>query len=141
MVALAGPPAATRAREIDFGSEDDYLLAQQIRDPAIETVDEQTSGFSPGSGRTVRPDDESFGDRVRERWQNVRDPAIETVDEMTRKKKDGDKKDGAKKDEKKDGKKDKEKEKKKEEWYDNSSVRLKHGLLVRTPCRAGTYAQ
>jgi len=122
MLALAGPPAGIWAREVDLGSEDDYLLAQQIRDPAIETVDEQTRGFSPGSGRSVSPDNESFGDRVRERWQNVRDPAIETVDEMTRKKKDGDKKDD-KKDEKKDGKKDKEKEKKKEEWYDKINFR------------------
>ena len=103
------PPVEFEIDDVDF--ESDLRLAQQIRDPAIETVDEQTRGFSPGSGRTVSPDDESFGDRVRERWQNVRDPAIETVDEMTRKKKDDDKKDGDKKDDKKDDKKEKEKNK------------------------------
>lgn len=96
---------------VDFAPES--LLARQIRDPAIETVDELSRGASGGSGRTVSPRDESFGDKVRDRWQNIRDPAIETVDEMTR--------DTGKKDEKKDGKK--KDEKKKEEWYDKLNIR------------------
>lgn len=59
-------------------------LASQIQDPAVETVDEQTRNPGRGSGRTVGPGDESFGEALRQRWNAVQDPAIETVDEQTR---------------------------------------------------------
>jgi hypothetical protein len=86
----------------------DLLLAQQIQDPAIETVDEMTRrGSGGGSGGGDRS---SLGEQVRERWDKIRDPAIETVDEQTRKKDDKDKKDD-------------KKEKKKKEWYDRINIR------------------
>lgn len=58
-------------------------LASQIQDPAIETVDEQTRGFSPGGGREGGSGSQSLGEAVRQRWNNIQDPAIETVDEQT----------------------------------------------------------
>jgi hypothetical protein len=72
------------------------LLAQQIQDPAIETVDEMTRRGSGGGGG-------SLGEQVRERWDKIRDPAIETVDEQTRKVD--------------------EKKEKKKEWYDRINIR------------------
>lgn len=113
-------PVRFDIEDADADFDSDLRLAQQIRDPAIETVDEQTRGASPGSGRTVSPGDESFGGRVRDRWQNVRDPSIITVDEMTRQKKDEGKKDDKDKDK---DKKDDKKEEKKEEWYDKINLR------------------
>ena len=85
-----------------------HLLAQ-VRDPAIETVDELSRNPSRGSGRTVSPGDDAFGNRLQERWNNIQDPAIETVDELSRDK-------GKKDDKKKD-------EKKKDEWYDKINIR------------------
>jgi hypothetical protein len=77
----------------------------QIRDPAIETVDELSRNPAAGSGRTLAPTDESFGRRVQNRWDKVQDPAITTVDQLTRDK-------GAQKD-----------DKKKDEWYDKINIR------------------
>lgn len=74
----------------------------QIRDPAIETVDEQTRGAAPGSGRNASPGDESFGSAVQRRWSQIQDPAIKTVDQQTYSK----------------DKKDKEKE-----WYERINIR------------------
>ncbi len=48
----------------------------QIRDPAIETVDEQTASSGTQGGG-------SLGGTLRDRWDRIRDPAIETVDEQT----------------------------------------------------------
>ena len=59
-------------------------LASQIQDPAIETVDEQTRGFSPGGGREAGSGGQSLGETLRQRYNNIQDPAIETVDEQTR---------------------------------------------------------
>ena len=59
-------------------------LASQIQDPAVETVDEQTRGFSPGGGREADSGGQSLGEALRQRWNAVEDPAIETVDEQTR---------------------------------------------------------
>ena len=59
-------------------------LASQIQDPAIETVDEQTRGFSPGGGREADSGGQSLGEALRQRYNNIQDPAIETVDEQTR---------------------------------------------------------
>jgi len=59
-------------------------LASQIQDPAIETVDEQTRGFSPGGGREADSGGQSLGEAIRQRYNNIQDPAIETVDEQTR---------------------------------------------------------
>ena len=59
-------------------------LASQIQDPAIETVDEQTRGFSPGGGREAGSGGQSLGEALRQRYNNIQDPAIETVDEQTR---------------------------------------------------------
>ena len=85
--------------DFDFG----HALAQ-IRDPAIETVDELSRNPSSGSGRTISPGDDALGNRLQERWNNIQDPAIETVDELSRDK----------------GKKD---DKKKDEWYDKINIR------------------
>jgi hypothetical protein len=98
-------PENTLVPPVDFDFEDAFA---QIRDPAIETVDELSRNPARGSGRSLAPDDESFGSRVQSRWDNIRDPAIETVDEMTRDK---------------GGKKDEKKEKKKDEWYDKINIR------------------
>lgn len=65
-------------------SRNPLRLVSQIQDPAIESVDEQTRNSARGSGRTVDPSDESFGDALRQRWNAVQDPAVETVDEQTR---------------------------------------------------------
>lgn len=94
---------------VDFDLEDAFA---QIRDPAIETVDELSRNPGAGSGRTLAPDDESFGRRMQDRWDKVRDPAIETVDELTRDT-------GGKKGEKGE----KKDEKKKDEWYDKINIR------------------
>ena len=59
-------------------------LASQIQDPAIETVDEQTRGFSPGGGREGGSSGQTLGEAIRQRYNNIQDPAIETVDEQTR---------------------------------------------------------
>ena len=59
-------------------------LASQIQDPAIEAVDEQTRGFSPGGGREADSGGQSLGEALRQRYNNIQDPAIETVDEQTR---------------------------------------------------------
>jgi hypothetical protein len=75
----------------------------QIRDPAIETVDEQTRGPRSGGGGTAGSGGDSVGSSLRDRWDKIRDPAIETVDEQTRKV-------------------DEEKEKKKE-WYERINIR------------------
>lgn len=101
-------PENTLVPSVDFDFAEAFA---QIRDPAVETVDELSRNPARGSGRSLAPDDESFGRRVQDRWDKVRDPAIETVDEMTRDK--GDKKD----------KKDDKKEKKKDEWYDKINIR------------------
>ncbi|NCX97680.1 MAG: hypothetical protein EBX35_03645, partial [Planctomycetia bacterium] len=65
---------------VDF---DPATMLAQIGDPAVETVDEMTAGASPGSGRAVSPDDESFARQLGRRFGNIQDPAIETVDEQT----------------------------------------------------------
>jgi hypothetical protein len=93
---------------VDFDFKDAFA---QIRDPAIETVDELSRNPAAGSGRTVAPDDEAFGRRIQNRWDRVQDPAITTVDQLTRDQ-------GGKKD-----KKDEKKEKKKDEWYDKINIR------------------
>lgn len=80
---------------VEFNPE--VILAQQIQDPAIETVDEQTGRAATGG------EPRSLGEEVRQRWDKIRDPAIETVDEQTRKV-------------------DEEKEKKKE-WYERINIR------------------
>jgi hypothetical protein len=64
----------------------------QIRDPAIETVDEQTRRSNSGGGRSSPPSDGSLGGTLQQRWDRIRDPAIETVDEQTHSKKKDDKK-------------------------------------------------
>lgn len=107
-------PENTLVPPVDFDFAEAFA---QIRDPAIETVDELSRNPDRGSGRSLAPDDESFGRRLQDRWDKVRDPAIETVDEMTRDQ-------GAKKEEKdKKDKKGEKKEKKKDEWYDKINIR------------------
>jgi hypothetical protein len=59
-------------------------LASQIQDPAIETVDEQTRGFSPGGGREGGSGGQSLGEAIRQRYKNIQDPAIDPLDEQTR---------------------------------------------------------
>ena len=119
VLALAAAPAAAELPEASvadvLGEADDLddlpvppvpfdldTAFAQIRDPAIETVDEQTRGAAPGSGRNASPSDESFGSAVQRRWSRIQDPAIKTVDQQTYSK----------------DKKDKDKE-----WYERINIR------------------
>ncbi len=116
VLALAAAPAVAELPEATvadvLGEADDLPVPPvpfdletafaQIRDPAIETVDEQTRGAAPGSGRNASPSDESFGSAVQRRWNQIQDPAIKTVDQQTYSK----------------DKKDKEKE-----WYERINIR------------------